>query len=559
MTMTDPAVDLPAGADTELSSSDQPGAVSGAGEPAASIMLEDGSTYLLVDPGTLIIGPNVRTDADLAKDFTGFAKDIGRRGVKAPIRTRRNAAGELVVVEGQMRVLAATSEGQRQVRVLVEPELAGDETSQEIELIVDQLNDNFHRAANTEGDEVRATQRLLELGVTARSLEQRRSIPRKRARHLVSVAGSAAASESVTSGIADLLQAAVFVEFDGDSDAVTALTESLRKDPDRFNHVAQQLRDHREETRLRAETAAGLAEQGVAVIDEPDTYGGPIRSLSELRATQKTQPGTRLTPSKHAKCPGHAAYLDYSSRRPVDKRVEVVYVCTDYPAHQHPLLWQNTSATATAVIGAGQRGGKMTEEQKAERRTVIANGKAWDSATKVRRAWLETFARKTPPKDATQWRTRMEAEGSPALQAALEKDHPLAVELLGLEPKQGRSRYTRTVSHPIADAAGTASKARAEMLTLIMLLAAIEDTTDRRRTWENPTPEQQAYITQLASWGYPLATVEQLVISSGQPAATSSPTGGPADPDSQPDTAPLAAQAPTDDPAAEDDQVAVAA
>lgn len=523
--MTVPAVDLATepGTDVDPSPVDGPGAVGAAEQPVSSIVLEDGSSYLLVDPSKLIIGPNVRTEANLAKGFKNFAQDIGQRGVKAPIRAYRNADGELVVIEGQMRVLAALEKGRKRVRVVVEPEPAGDETEREIERIIGQLNDNFHRTANTQADEVRATQQLLELGVTARALERRRSIPRRRAQNLVAVASSAAGSRSVTDGIADLAQAGVFVEFDGDEDATTALTDCLRKEPERFDHVAQRLRDDREETRLRAEATNRLVEQGVSVIDEPNTYGGPIRPLSELRASLKTQPGTRLTPSKHAKCPGHAAYLDYSSRRPVDKRVEVVYVCTDYRAHEHPLVWESSS-TPTSVVGTGQRGGKMTDEQKAARRTVIANGKAWDSATTVRRNWLTAFARKTPPKDAAQWRTGMEAEGSPALQAALEKDHPLAVELLGLAEKEGRSRFNRSVRHPIADAAATATRARAEMLSLIMLLAAIEDTTDRRRTWETPTREQRDYFAQLAAWGYPLEQVEQLVLGDSQPATTSPAT-----------------------------------
>jgi len=38
----------------------------------------------------------------------------------------------------------------------------------------------------------------------------------------------------------------------------------------------------------------------------------------------------------------------------------------------------------------------MSEEQKADRRRVIENNKAWRSATTVRRAWLRGFtARKT--------------------------------------------------------------------------------------------------------------------------------------------------------------------
>ncbi|HEX4100422.1 MAG TPA: hypothetical protein VHY21_07720 [Pseudonocardiaceae bacterium] len=46
----------------------------------------------------------------------------------------------------------------------------------------------------------------------------------------------------------------------------------------------------------------------------------------------------------------------------------------------------------------------MTEEQKAARREIVANNKAWDSATTVRRAWLTTFfARKTAPPEAARW------------------------------------------------------------------------------------------------------------------------------------------------------------
>jgi hypothetical protein len=36
-------------------------------------------------------------------------------------------------------------------------------------------------------------------------------------------------------------------------------------------------------------------------------------------------------------------------------------------------------------------GGAMSDEQKAERRTVVANKEAWRSAEKVRRAWLRDF------------------------------------------------------------------------------------------------------------------------------------------------------------------------
>ncbi|MBK5239070.1 MAG: hypothetical protein JJE28_08200 [Actinomycetales bacterium] len=44
--------------------------------------------------------------------------------------------------------------------------------------------------------------------------------------------------------------------------------------------------------------------------------------------------------------------------------------------------------------------GPMTEEQKAERKTLIVNNKAWASAEVVRREWLAEFlSQKPPPKD----------------------------------------------------------------------------------------------------------------------------------------------------------------
>ncbi len=45
----------------------------------------------------------------------------------------------------------------------------------------------------------------------------------------------------------------------------------------------------------------------------------------------------------------------------------------------------------------------MTEEQKAERRTLVANNKFWDSAEKVRRSWMsESFLTRTTPTKGTE-------------------------------------------------------------------------------------------------------------------------------------------------------------
>ena len=48
----------------------------------------------------------------------------------------------------------------------------------------------------------------------------------------------------------------------------------------------------------------------------------------------------------------------------------------------------NTRAHRTASGSAGGDGGEVDEAARAERRRIIANNKAWDSANDVRTAWL---------------------------------------------------------------------------------------------------------------------------------------------------------------------------
>jgi ParB family chromosome partitioning protein len=235
--------------------------------------------------------------------------------------------------------------------------------------------------------------------------------------------------------------------------------------------------------------------------------------------------GVRLTPARHAKCAGHAAYVNYRGWLKPEDRVSVHFVCTAFEEHGHAEVYAQDGKPVRAVSSTGSSArGPMTEEQKAERRTVIRNGKAWDSATKVRLAWLKTFAaRKTPPKDAAVWITLMIAQGSHDMREAMAGDHQLAVNLLGLAAKSDRTRYDRRSTHPIADAAAKATPARASMLTLVMLLAALEERTDRRRTWERPSREAVAYFSKIKEWGYALSPVEELALNNGKPSTTPSP------------------------------------
>ena len=450
----------------------------------------------------------MRLDAALER---AFVADIAERGVRQPVPVRREESGRLVVRTGQRRVLAAIEAGLVRVRVLVETEQLTEERARSIDRILDQLGENEHRSALSDAEEARATQQLLGLGLTARQIARRRHIPAKRVSTAAVVAQNPVALDVLSRGVLDLGQAAIVAEFTEDQDAVAALTTAATQRPEQFHHLAQQLRDAREETRRRAQLTATLTEQGVRIIDRPqDLFGGKTRQLSELRASPGTEPGTELTAQAHAGCPGHAAFLSERSWGPVAERVAAVWVCTDFQAYGHAERY-----TALGVSTNGRVTGAMTEEQKAERREVIANNKAWDSATTVRRDWLRSFlARQSAPKDAARWIAQTLAQGGYDVRKALEFHHPLATELLGL--KSSNRVYVRADRHVITAAAAKASPGRASMLTVALLLAALEAGTDRH-TWRRPTEDQIAYFRQLRSWRYALSDVEMLVLAAELP------------------------------------------
>jgi len=85
-----------------------------------------------VDPRTLVLEANVRVDARLDKQFVASIRD---RGVLVPIVAHR-AGGELRVLYGQRRTLAAVEAGRATVPVYVVDVPDGD-TAREVGRIID--------------------------------------------------------------------------------------------------------------------------------------------------------------------------------------------------------------------------------------------------------------------------------------------------------------------------------------------------------------------------------------------------------------------------------------
>jgi ParB family chromosome partitioning protein len=152
----------------------------------------------------------------------------------------------------------------------------------------------------------------------------------------------------------------------------------------------------------------------------------------------------------------------------------------------------------------------MTDAEKWERREVIANNKAWDSAVTVRRRWTTQFlTRKNPPKDAAGFIASSLAWGCHDVRRAMEFGNRGACALLGLPEPPG---YNSSQPNPLIAAAASATGPRAVQVSLAVLLGGFEEGTSRN-SWRDPTRATRAYFEQLRAWGYPLSAVEQRVLS----------------------------------------------
>ncbi len=116
-----------------------------------------------LDPQTLIIGDNVRTDAGLDKDFLASIK---LHGVLMPITAVRDSDGNVLVRDGQRRTLGARQAGHPTIPAYVLPSAATTFRDYEVERIAQQIVLNDQKADLTEAQRARGIQAMLDAGVS---------------------------------------------------------------------------------------------------------------------------------------------------------------------------------------------------------------------------------------------------------------------------------------------------------------------------------------------------------------------------------------------------------
>ena len=142
----------------------------------------------------------------------------------------------------------------------------------------------------------------------------------------------------------------------------------------------------------------------------------------------------------------------------------------------------------------------MTEEEKAERRTVIENNKAWDAAEKVRRGFLkDLLAAKSMPKDALQFIAQAICTDGYTASDGIYKYSGFTAELLG--GSNGFGELARVAEKP---------GRKADSIILAAFLAGYEQNLSRQ-SWRTPTDAEWRYLTKLGEWGYALSDVERII------------------------------------------------
>jgi ParB family transcriptional regulator, chromosome partitioning protein len=461
-----------------------------------------------LDPRSLLVDVNIRTDPRLDKDFIASIKDLG---VLVPITAVRTTTGDVRVRFGHRRTLAAIEAGLATVPVEIVGDDATDDAAQ-IERILTQHAENAHRAALTGSEQLGVVEQLCAFGMSAAQIAKRTKIKRGTVDASLAVVGSELAKAAIERyDFLTLEQAAAVAEFDNDPDAVKGLVVAAQQGRG-FDHLVQQLREDRDDEVLIEAKVAELVTAGITVIDRPAWTDTPkdLDSLARRGAGE-------ITPESHVECPGHAAYVDTfwdcdedAARADNDERrvAEATYVCLD-PVQYGYVAPASESSRAQRAADVDDDARK--EAEKAERRRVLANNKAWCAAETVRREWLKNFVtRKTAPKGALRYIFAEIAEGSHSLRDGMEAQHEFAHELLGIEaptprwqPTAGSDGLINTLSH--------AGDARAQVVTLALVLGAFEATLGVH-TWRSQNAVAARYLTQITAWGYELSEIEQSVI-----------------------------------------------
>lgn len=368
------------------------------------------------------------------------------------------------------------------------------DSPEEAERILTQVVENIQRSALTEADEAEAYHQLSLIGVSAAQ------IAKKTGRTKINVEDALKAKSTTAGGAAlgrgcTIEEALILAEFEDDPDATEELESVLADEPDMLMHVTQRLRDKRDIAAARAALIAELEGQGKTIVEDAGHYADEEALYVSAANRADGEPATEDDANAYVI---QRNWQGHHSAKPVIKG------------------WKELGFTPRHERYDGGRqaqSGPMTEEQKAERKTLIANNKAMESAGVVRREFVKNLlARKQAPK-GWQYFTVHAITHHPETASGYQGE--VAADMIGAKPEDKAGRWGW---NPLRDHVANTT-ARPEF-SLIALICAGYEKTIAKDSWRSPHQSHRDYLNQLVTWGYTASETEQIIIDSGKETST---------------------------------------
>ncbi|PVZ52340.1 ParB/RepB/Spo0J family partition protein [Arthrobacter sp. H-02-3] len=430
----------------------------------------------MIDPATLTIDINVRKDAALSANFVASIKELG---VLEPVIAHRKDDGTVHVLMGQRRTLGAIEAGRETIPVMIVA------SPEEADRLITQVVENIQRTELTEADEAEAYHQLSLIGVSAAAIAKKTGRTKTTVESALKAKATIAGAQALHNGYT-VEQALILAEFESDEDATAELESVIKDDPDYLDHMTQKLRDERDSREQLAALKAVLEAEGKTVVEDAGHYGDHETLRVDALKRADGEPAT-------------------------DQDANAVLISTDY-RRQHTAVPVVTGWKELGFVpkyerydgGTGAQKGPMTEEQKAERKTLIANNREMETATKVRRDFVKTLlTRKAAPK-GWQYFTVHAITHHP--ETASGYDGKVAAEMIGA--KTGEDE--KWGWNPLRDHTA-ATTARSEF-SLIAVVCAGYEKTIQKDSWRSAEKRHFHYLNQLTIWGYTASDVERVIL-----------------------------------------------
>lgn len=335
----------------------------------------DGLEILRMDPNELQLDQNVRKDTRLTGEFLSSIRTLG---VQAPVLAYRDLLGQVLVVDGQRRVLAARQEGLASVPVMISQAPGSPEHT-----VLRQVSLNEARTGLLTSELTDAVWQLSLFGMEPETIAAQIGRKPAEVRHLLRVAESKAAKE-VAREVPELTipQAAALAELEDneavDDERFDRVVDAIAADPDQADHILSRARlDAQVESAFRVEERRWRAE-GVRVLRASSEEYKALGYLPRFTQLVLKKTGKPMTDKEVMGCEGLIVVL-HEDRDGVS--VSASLECHGPEKYGLCREWELPSSTRR---GKKEKSEEQRQAEVEERRRVIENNKASDAAKEVR-------------------------------------------------------------------------------------------------------------------------------------------------------------------------------